>query len=81
MQSDYPHPLNLGTEEMVSINQLAQLIIESSGKPDIIIRHIDRLQAIRGQNSDTSRLRQVVGWRPAIPLDAGLPETYRGIEK
>jgi GDP-D-mannose 3',5'-epimerase len=66
---------------MVSIKQLARLIIEASGTPDITIRHIDRPQGVRRRNSHNSRLRQVLGWEPAIPLEVGLPETYRGIEK
>jgi GDP-D-mannose 3',5'-epimerase len=81
MQSDYPHPLSLGTEDMVSIQQLARLIIEASGTPDITIRYIDGPQGVRGRNSDNSRLRQVLGWEPAIPLEVGLREAYRGIEK
>jgi GDP-D-mannose 3', 5'-epimerase len=65
----------------VSINQLAQLIIEAPGTPDITIRRLDRPQGARGRNSDNSRLRQVLGWEPAIPLKVGVPETYHAIEK
>jgi GDP-D-mannose 3',5'-epimerase len=75
------HLLNPGTEDMMSINQLARFIIEAPDTPDITIRHIDRLQAARGRNSDNSRLRQVLGLKPAIPLEVGLPETYHAIEK
>lgn len=65
----------------MSLNQPARLIIEASGTPDITIRHIDRLQGVRGRNADNSRLRQVLGWEAAIPLEVRLPEIYRGIEK
>jgi GDP-D-mannose 3', 5'-epimerase len=69
MQSNYPPPLYPGTEDMMSINQLARLLIEASVTPDITIRHIDRLQGIRGRNSDNSRLRWMLGWEPAIALE------------
>jgi nucleoside-diphosphate-sugar epimerase len=81
MQSDVPEPLNLGTEEMVTINDLARIIIELSGKDDITIRNIDGPQGVRGRNSDNSRLREVLGWEPRTTLHEGLRETYRWIEK
>jgi GDP-D-mannose 3', 5'-epimerase len=81
MQSDYSEPLNLGTEEMVSINELARIIIELSGKHDITIRHIEGPQGVRGRNSDNSRLRKVLGWEPRTTLHEGLQETYQWIEK
>jgi GDP-D-mannose 3',5'-epimerase len=81
MQSDYPEPLNLGTEQMVTINQLAQLIIELSDKQGITLRHVDGPQGVRGRNSDNNRLRTILGWEPSITLRQGLIETYRWIEK
>lgn len=81
MMSDYTGPLNLGTDEMVSINQLAEIIIGISGKPGITIRHVDGPQGVRGRNSDNSLLRQVLGWEPKTSLEEGLTPTYRWIEK
>jgi GDP-D-mannose 3', 5'-epimerase len=81
MQSDYPEPLNLGTEQMVTINELARLIIDLSGKRGITLRHVDGPQGVRGRNSDNSRLREVLGWEPGIDLEAGLLPTYRWIDK
>lgn len=81
MRSDYREPLNLGTDEMVSINDLAKAVIEISGKADIGLRHIDGPQGVRGRNSDNSRLREVLGWEPQIGLKQGLEPTYRWIEK
>jgi nucleoside-diphosphate-sugar epimerase len=81
MQSDYPEPLNLGTDQLISIDDLAKLIIDISGKEGISLRHIDGPQGVRGRNSDNNRLRDVLGWEPGIMLDAGLRETYRWIEK
>ncbi len=80
MQSDHREPLNLGTDRMVTINQLAEIIRVISGKRDISIRHIDGPQGVRGRNSDNTRLREVLGWEPRIDLEEGLVETYRWIE-
>jgi GDP-D-mannose 3',5'-epimerase len=81
MQSDYAEPLNLGTEELISINDLARLVIEISGKENISLEHVPGPQGVRGRNSDNSRLRAVLGWEPSIMLETGLQETYRWIEK
>jgi GDP-D-mannose 3',5'-epimerase len=81
MMSDYTGPLNLGTDEMVSINQLAEIIIRISGKPGITIKHVDGPQGVRGRNSDNSLLREVLGWEPKTSLEDGLTPTYRWIEK
>jgi GDP-D-mannose 3', 5'-epimerase len=81
MQSDYPEPLNLGTEEMVTINQLARLVTEVAGKQGVTLRHVDGPQGVRGRNSDNSRLRRVLGWEPRVTLAEGLSPTYQWIEK
>jgi GDP-D-mannose 3',5'-epimerase len=79
MQSDYREPLNLGTDRMVSINELAQIILDIAGKKDVRIRHVDGPQGVRGRNSDNSRLRAVLGWEPGTSLEDGLAPTYRWI--
>ena len=81
MNSDYQQPLNLGTERMVTINELAEIIIGLSGKPGLTLRHVDGPQGVRGRNSDNSRLREVLGWEPTTRLEDGLEPTYRWIEK
>ena len=81
MRSNYGEPLNLGRDEMISINDLARLIIEISGKRDITLRHIDGPQGVRGRNSDNTRLREVLGWEPVIDLRTGMEPTYRWIEQ
>lgn len=80
MQSDHPGPLNLGSDEMVTINGLAGLIIDISGKRGIALDHIDGPQGVRGRNSDNTLLREVLGWEPATALKDGLVPTYRWIE-
>ncbi|HKE98123.1 MAG TPA: NAD-dependent epimerase/dehydratase family protein [Actinomycetes bacterium] len=81
MRSDHGEPLNLGTDHLVTINELARLILQISGKPDVGLRHVDGPQGVRGRNSDNTRLREVLGWEPRTSLEAGLQETYRWIEK
>jgi nucleoside-diphosphate-sugar epimerase len=81
MMSDYSGPLNLGTEQMVSINELTETIISISGKSDIAIRNVEGPQGVRGRNSDNALLRKVLGWEPTTTLEEGLVPTYRWIEK
>jgi GDP-D-mannose 3', 5'-epimerase len=79
MQSDCPFPLNLGQDRLVTINQLADMIAEVAGI-GISKKHIAGPQGVRGRNSDNTRLRQVLGWEPAISLEEGLARTYAWIE-
>lgn len=81
MQSDHREPLNLGTDRMVTINELANLVIELSDKSGISLQHVSGPMGVRGRNSDNSRLREVLGWEPATDLEYGLRLTYRWIEK
>ena len=80
MHSDYDQPLNLGTERMVSINELASIIMQIAEKT-LSVEHIDGPEGVRGRNSDNTKLRDVLGWEPTIDLEEGLAETYRWIEK
>ncbi|MDR7588875.1 MAG: NAD-dependent epimerase/dehydratase family protein [Armatimonadota bacterium] len=80
MHSDYPHPLNLGSEELVTVNQLVDMVAEIAGKR-IRKRHdLTRPQGVRGRNSDNTLIRQVLGWEPRTRLREGLVPTYRWIE-
>jgi GDP-D-mannose 3', 5'-epimerase len=81
MRSDYREPLNLGTDRMVTINELAEIVIDVSGKRGIRIAHVDGPQGVRGRNSDNTRLRDALGWEPATSLEDGLLPTYRWIEE
>ena len=80
MTSDFHEPLNLGQDRMVSINQLADIIAEIAGIT-VTKRHVDGPQGVRGRNSDNTKLREVLGWEPAISLEDGLARTYAWIEK
>jgi nucleoside-diphosphate-sugar epimerase len=79
MKSEYPEPLNLGQDRLVTINQLADMIADIA-EIRIIKTHVPGPQGVRGRNSDNTRLRQVLGWEPKISLEKALARTYRWIE-
>lgn len=80
MRSDYPYPLNLGTAELVTIDQLVDLVAAIAGKRIVKKHDLTKPQGVRGRNSDNTRLREVLGWEPQIPLRQGLAATYRWVE-
>lgn len=80
MDSDHPKPLNLGSDEMVSINELAVLLSRIAGV-EIELGHIDGPQGVRGRNSDNTRMRRVLGWEPGTSLELGLGRLYPWIEQ
>ena len=79
MRSDYDRPLNLGTDELVSVDQLVDMVAGIAGKHIVKQHDRSRPQGVRGRNSDNSRLREVLGWEPSILLKDGLKPTYRWI--
>ena len=80
MNSDFSGPVNIGSEEMVSINQLAQMIIEISGK-DLSIKNIAGPEGVRGRNSDNRLIREKLGWDYQQSLKTGLEITYSWINR
>jgi GDP-D-mannose 3',5'-epimerase len=80
MASNYREPLNLGTDQLVTVNELVDLVAGVAGKR-IRKRHdLSKPQGVRGRNSDNTRIREVLGWEPSITLEQGLAVTYRWIE-
>lgn len=79
MRSEHTSPLNLGSDRMVTINELAEIIAAIAGIK-ISIKHIPGPQGVRGRNSDNTRLRQVLKWEPKLSLNEGLRRTYTWIE-
>jgi GDP-D-mannose 3',5'-epimerase len=75
MDSDFTGPVNIGSEEMVSINDLARLVMEVAGK-NLTIRHIKGPLGVRGRNSDNRLIFEKLGWRPSTSLLDGLEKTY-----
>ena len=75
MNSDFQGPVNIGSEEMVTINQLAQMIAHIA-KKNISLKHIDGPLGVRGRNSDNKLIREKLHWAPSAPLADGLEKTY-----
>ena len=80
MNSDFTGPVNIGSEEMVTINQLANMIAEIAGK-ELTFRHIPGPLGVRGRNSDNRLIREKLKWAPSGRLRKGLEMTYRWIEE
>lgn len=80
MASDYSEPLNLGTDRLVTINQLIDLISEIAAKRLTKRHDLSKPQGVRGRNSDNTLLNRVLGWEPSIALEDGLKITYKWIE-
>ena len=78
MESDFAGPVNIGSEEMVTINQLAEMAMSIAGKK-LSIRHIDGPLGVRGRNSDNHLIRERLGWEPSRPLREGMQKTYSWI--
>jgi len=79
MRSDWTGPVNIGSEEMVSINKLAELIIEIADIK-LSIKHIEGPVGVKGRNSDNRLIFEKLNWKPSWPLINGLKETYKWIE-
>jgi nucleoside-diphosphate-sugar epimerase len=73
-------PVNIGSEEMVSINLLAEIVMGIAGK-SIKLKHIDGPLGVRGRNSDNKLIREKLNWAPSEPLKNGLTKTYSWIEE
>jgi GDP-D-mannose 3', 5'-epimerase len=79
MASDHRGALNLGTDELVTINQLVDTVARIAGKRIIKRHNLSGPQGVRGRNSNNTRLHQVLGWEPAVQLDRGLAMTFQWI--
>jgi GDP-D-mannose 3',5'-epimerase len=80
LRSDFEGPVNIGSEEMVTINQLVAMVADIAGKR-IEIEHIPGPLGVRGRNSDNRLIQERLGWAPSQPLVAGLEQTYGWIER
>lgn len=80
MDSDFIGPVNIGSEEMVTINELAEMAIGIGGKK-LSIKHIDGPLGVRGRNSHNKLIREKLGWSPTEPLKNGLTKTYNWIKE
>ena len=80
MESDFQGPVNIGSEEMISINNLAKMVIQISGKK-IDIRNISGPVGVRGRNSDNELYKNKIGWQPTQSLENGITKTYDWIQQ
>lgn len=78
MESDFPGPVNIGSDEMVTINELTQMVISIAGK-NLSIRHVPGPMGVRGRNSDNRLIARKLGWKPFCALRQGLEKTYAWI--
>ena len=81
MQSREHSPINLGSDRMVTINELVDIVAKIAGKRVVKRHDLTKPQGVRGRNSDNTRLRQVLHWEPQTSLEAGLARTYRWISE
>ncbi len=76
--SDFSGPVNIGSDEMISINNLAHMVAEISGKK-ISINNIPGPLGVRGRNSDNNLIKEKLNWAPSVPLKVGITKTYEWI--
>lgn len=79
MKSNFSGPVNIGSEEMISINDFAKMIIGISGK-NINIKNIPGPEGVRGRNSDNALIKEMLGWSPSLPLLDGIKKTFAWIK-
>lgn len=79
MQSDFSGPVNIGSDEMVTINQLVDIVCDI-GEKTLEKKHIPGPLGVRGRNSDNRLIKEKLGWAPSKPLKEGLRETYEWIQ-
>jgi nucleoside-diphosphate-sugar epimerase len=80
MESDFIGPVNIGSDEMVTINQLVDYACDI-GQRGLAKMHIDGPLGVAGRNSDNNLIKEKLGWAPSQPLKVGLRETYEWIER
>jgi nucleoside-diphosphate-sugar epimerase len=80
MRSGWTGPVNIGSDEKVTIDQLTDMIMDIAGKK-LTKKHIKGPLGVRGRNSDNRLIEKMLGWRPTKPLKDGLEKTYCWIEK
>lgn len=80
IRSNFQGPVNIGSEEMISINDFAKMIINISGK-NLNVKNISGPLGVRGRNSDNKLINEKLNWKPSLPLIEGITKTYKWIEQ
>jgi len=78
MDSDFSGPVNIGSDEMISIQDFTKMVIDISGK-DLSIKNIEGPEGVKGRNSDNQLIEEKLGWAPTKPLREGVEKTYQWI--
>ena len=81
MNSDVNEPLNLGSEEMVTINQLVDIVEDIAGLTLKREYNLDAPKGVRGRSSDNTMIRELMEWEPSVPLSEGMKKTYDWISE
>jgi nucleoside-diphosphate-sugar epimerase len=81
MESDYDKPINIGSDRLVTIDELADIIIRISGKKITKKYDLSAPQGVRGRNADITLARKILGWEPQVSLEEGIARTYKWIEQ
>jgi len=80
MQSDFSDPMNIGTNDLITIDDLAKLVMRIAGKKLAIRHNLEKPQGVRGRNADLTLIRKVLGWEPKVALKEGMRELYGWVE-
>jgi len=81
IESSYDQPLNIGSDRLVTIDELADIVIKASGKKIEKSYDTSAPQGVRGRNADLTLVKKVLGWEPRVSLEEGLSKTYKWIEE
>ena len=81
MESEYNKPLNIGSDRLVTINQLADIVIKIAEKNISKTYDLNAPQGVRGRNADLTLVKKVLNWQPEVTLEEGLANTYRWIQQ
>jgi GDP-D-mannose 3',5'-epimerase len=81
MGSDHDEPINIGSDRLISVDGLAEIIIKISGKAIVPKHDLSKPQGVRGRNADLTLVRKVLDWEPKVSLEEGLAELYHWAEK
>jgi GDP-D-mannose 3', 5'-epimerase len=81
MESDFTKPINIGSDRLISINELADMVIKISGKKISRTHNLSAPQGVRGRNADLTLVKKVLNWQPQVSLEEGLAKTYTWIKE
>jgi len=81
MESGWKEPINIGSDRLVTVDELAQMAIAASGKKLELVHDLTKPQGVRGRNADLTLVKEVLDWQPVVTMEEGMQNTYRWIAK